>query len=72
MSFSTKPLLTLALAVSMGPFAAQAHNVPHHNVVQSPQKSWVTNFGFLPANGKASSCTDVQTGFCPRPPNCKR
>jgi hypothetical protein len=71
MSLSTKLLPVLALLVSMGPFAVQAHNAPHHDAMLSTPKSWVVNFGFLP-NHDASHCTDVQTGFWPRPPHCGR
>jgi hypothetical protein len=71
MSVSTKLLPMLALLVSMGPFAAQAHAAPHHEAMLPTPKSWVVNFGFLP-NNAASHCTDAQTGFWPRPLHCGR
>ena len=69
MAFSKKLLPVLTLVVSMGAFSAQAHNVKYDEVMQTA-KSWVTNFGFLPID--LSHCTDVQTGFWPRPLDCKR
>ena len=72
MSFSKKLLPVLAILVSTGAFSAQAHNAKHDKIMQPTAKSWVTNFGFLPINDKDSHCTDVQTGFWPRPLECKR
>jgi hypothetical protein len=69
MAFSKKLLPVLTLVVSMGAFSAQAQNVKHDDVTH-PAKSWVTNFGFLPPAN--ANCTDVQTGFWPRPLECKR
>jgi hypothetical protein len=69
-SFSIKLLPVLAVLVSMGAISAQAHTVSQANVVTPTVQSWATNFGFLPFN--SSSCTDVQTGFWPRPLECKR
>jgi hypothetical protein len=70
MSFSIKLLPVLAMVVSMGAASAQAHTVPQDNAVSPTVQSWATNFGFLPFN--STSCTDVQTGFWPRPLDCKR
>jgi DNA-binding helix-hairpin-helix protein with protein kinase domain len=67
---SIKLLPMLAVPVSMGAISAQAHTVSQANVVTPTVQSWVTNFGFLPFN--STSCTDVQTGFSPRPLDCKR
>jgi DNA-binding helix-hairpin-helix protein with protein kinase domain len=70
MAFSKKLLPVFTLVVSMWAFSAQAHNVKHDEVMQPTAKSWVTNFGFLPID--VSHCTDIQTGFWPRPLDCKR
>ena len=72
MSFLTKLLPMLALVVSMGPFAAQARNVTYRYIAPSAPKRWATNFGCQPVSCKPSICTEVKTGFWPRPLDCAR
>jgi hypothetical protein len=77
MTYLTKRLALLGLALSLAPLAAQArtdapHMMPQYVTTATAQPCWATNFGFLPTTCKPSICIDVQKGFWPRPGDCAR